>query len=163
MDNIELIDNCDYLDMDACKTLVTRNGDLSVLQLNVRGILNKQTEVKELLRQCTYLECVDVVLMVETWLKSENEHRINIPGYTYYRELRQSHKGGGVGFLVSNRLLFKKLFDLHTLNEDVENSFIEIKGKSRSIVMGVLYRPPNKNEKVFLNYYSNLIPRNKKK
>ena len=47
-------------------------------------------------------------------------------------------------------------------NEEVENSFIEIKGKKKSIVVGVLYRPPNRDEKVFLKYYSDLIKRTDK-
>ena len=157
--NTDLIHNCDYMDTADCKTIVTRNCDLSVLQLNVRGILHKQTELLELLRKCTYLENVNVVLLVETWLKKDNEHRINILGYTYYGEPRQNRKGGSVGFLVNNRLLFKKRPDLHTSNEEVENSFIDIKGKKKSIVMGVLYRPPNRDEKVFLKYYFELITR----
>ena len=157
--NTDLIDNCDYMDTDDCKTIVTHNSDPRVLQLNVRGILHKQTELLDLLRKCTYLESVDIVLLVETWLKKDNEHRINIPGYTYYRELRQNCKGGSVGFLVNNRLLFEKRQDLHMSNEEVENSFIEIKGKKQSIVMGVLYRLPNRNEKVFLKYYSELMTR----
>ena len=78
---------------------------------------------------CTYLESVDVVLLVEMWLKKENEHRINIPGYTYYGEPRQNCNGGGISFLVNNRLMFKKRCDLHTVNDNVENSFIEINGK----------------------------------
>ena len=105
--NTNLIDNCDYMDTEDCKTIVSHNCDLRVLQLNVRGILHKQTELLELLRKCTYLESVDIVLLVETWLKKENEHRINVPGYTYYGEPRQNRKEGGVGFLVNNRLLFK--------------------------------------------------------
>ena len=123
------MDNCDYINVEDCKTIVTRNCDLSILQLNICGILNKQTDLLELLKSCTYLESMDIVLLVETWLKRENEHRINIPGYTYYGELRQNHKGGGVEFLINNRLMFKKRCDLQTVNENVENSFIEIKRK----------------------------------
>ena len=63
---------------------------------------------------------------------------------------------------MNNRLLFKKRFDLHTSNDNVENSFIEIKGKKKVIILGVLYRPPNKDEKDFLKYYSNLITRMEK-
>ena len=95
--------------------------------------------------------------MVETWLTKDNEHRINIPGYTDYGEPRHNCKGGGVGFLVNNRLLFKKRLDLHTSNDNVENSFIEIKWNKKGIILGVLYRPPYKDEKDFLKYYSTLI------
>ena len=159
IDNNNFIDSCDYLTTDDCKTIVTCNCDLSVLQLNICGLLNKRNELIELLRHCTYLESVDVVLLVETWLTKDNEHRINIPGYTYYGEPQHNHKGGGVGFLVNNRLLFKKRLDLHTSNDNLENSFIKIKGNKKAIILGVLYRPPNKDEKDFLKYYSNLITR----
>ena len=132
---------------------------LSVLQMNIQGLLNKQSDIIDLLRHCTYLESIDIVFLAETWLKKDNEHRINIPGYTYYGEPRSNRKGGGVRFLVNKCLSFKKRPDLHTSDETVENCFIEIKGNKKGIILGVLYRPPNKNEKDFLKYYSKLIPR----
>ena len=46
IDNTSFNDNCDYLTTDDCKTIVIRNCDLSVLQLNIRGLLNKQNELR---------------------------------------------------------------------------------------------------------------------
>ena len=153
----ELYDCCDYVDTESCSTIITKLCDLSIVQLNIRGILGKQHELKQLLRSCTYLHRVDVVILEETWLTHENELRLNIPGYTYYGIPRIYTKGGGVGFLVNKRISFKKRPDLSLCDSSVENAFIEIKGRKSGIVLGALYRPSNQCDKQFLKDYSKLV------
>ena len=64
-----LNDHCEYIEPSLIKELHTQNTDLGVMQLNVRGVLNKQSQIKNLLSDNNVLLPIDVVLLCETWLK----------------------------------------------------------------------------------------------
>ena len=65
---------CDYIDVEQLKGLRPRKSDLSVLQLNIRGLLNKQGRLKDLMIECN----IDVALLCETWLKKETEILVSL-------------------------------------------------------------------------------------
>ena len=65
----EINDHCEYIELSVIKDLHTQNSDLSVIQLNVRGLLNKQTQIKHLLSNDNVSLPIDVILLCETWLK----------------------------------------------------------------------------------------------
>ena len=60
-----LNDHCDYIEPNLIKELHTQNTDLGVVQLNVRGLLNKQTQIKHLLSDDNVLLPIDMVLLCE--------------------------------------------------------------------------------------------------
>ena len=62
-------DHCNYIESSSIKELHTRNTDIGVLQLNVRGLLNKQTQIKHLLSNDNVSLPFNVILLCETWLK----------------------------------------------------------------------------------------------
>ena len=101
---VELFDCCDYIDTSDCNNFITKLSNLSIIQLNIHGLLGKQQDLCHLLRSCTYLQRVDVVILDETWLTETNESHVCLPGYTYYGKSCPNRKGGGVGFLINNRL-----------------------------------------------------------
>ena len=146
-------DQCDYIEQNDCKTIDKSINDLCVLQCNIRGAIGKQHELLDLIKNCTNMNCVEVVILVETWLTSESENRFNIPGYTYCGSNRKHKKGGGVGFLIKNNLNYMERLDLKLEHDYIENHFIEIKTTGASIVIGAMYRPPNTNKKEFLDFY----------
>ena len=92
-------DNCSYTDYDDYITLDKQNTDLTVLQLNIRGLINKQTELRSLLER-EYANKVDVALLCETWVRLENINRVNITGYVFESKERKGKRGGGVGIFV---------------------------------------------------------------
>ena len=61
-----LNDHCDYIEPSLIKELHTQSTDLGVMQLNVRGLLNKQTQIKHLLSDNNVLLPIDMVLLCET-------------------------------------------------------------------------------------------------
>ena len=61
-------DNCDYVDLVDSKEIPIGIRDLSIMQLNIRGLSSKQQELYQLLKSVTQLERVDVLMLVETWL-----------------------------------------------------------------------------------------------
>ena len=104
--NQELKDCCDYIDYAECNDDIPKKdkSGLSVMQLNIRGLVNKQTELKNLICRVNKHKNLDVVLMVETWLKKSTVKRdLDITGYTFTGSHREGRKrGGGVGILISN-------------------------------------------------------------
>ena len=155
--NDNFLSNCDYIDLDSCKNIDKSIGDLCIMQLNIRGLVNKQKELQDLLCNCTSDNQADVVLLVETWLTQESLSRLNFPGYKFIGKNRLSKKGGGVGILVRDGLTFSERTDISMPNKLFESCFIEIKGCTAKIICGSIYRPPSTSAKEFVENYSSLV------
>ena len=100
---------------------------------------------------------LDLLLLAETWLKKNNEHRVKIPGYSLVCSHRKCKRGGGVGILVASKLQYRERIDLSLNIPDFESVTIEIKTHNDSIFVCALYRPPNTNEKDFNKNYKRLL------
>ena len=62
------------------------------MQINVRGVLNKQGQLNDLLNKyCSNFE-IHIVVLVETWLTKSNKHMLEIPNYTYRGKKRLNKK-----------------------------------------------------------------------
>ena len=85
----DLIDNCDYIDI-AEKPIPT-NKQLSILQLNIRGILGKQSLLTNFLKETNKHSKAQITLLQETWLKKGTEKRLKIPGYTFIGSQGMDH------------------------------------------------------------------------
>ena len=93
--NESLVDNCDYLDYsDPELNKRSDNKDLTVMQLNVRGILNKQSALKHLMTDVNRTHQLDLILLAETWLKKTTENCVKIPGYELVCSHRKCKRGG---------------------------------------------------------------------
>ena len=95
LESLEEFDQCDYVyslnDVDI--------DNLVVLQLNIRGLYSKLTNLSHLLSNCIVNRKPDVVLLSETWLTPVSPP-VCVPGYDFIHQCRQKKKGGGVGILV---------------------------------------------------------------
>ena len=123
----EFLGNCDYVDTENCKNIKIGTNDLSILQLNIRGLISKQQDLKYLLSKCTTEGKIDIVILVETWLTQESMSRISMPGYSYVGKSRKTKKGVGVRLLIRNEIAFKSRLDLEWESDIFESYFIEIK------------------------------------
>ena len=73
-------DKCDNIDLS--KNLNPFNHNLIVLQINIRGMLTKFSELNALLGICKKLKSpIDIVILCETFLMPDKENCISIPGY----------------------------------------------------------------------------------
>ena len=99
-----LNDHCEYIKPSLIKELHTQNTDLGVMQLNVRGLLNKQSQIKNLLSDNNVLLPIDVVLLCETWLKPSTLDHFGIPNYKAFHITRKDCIGGGTSILVNEKL-----------------------------------------------------------
>ena len=94
-------DKCDYVRTE--EKIIVEESDLVVLQLNIRGLTNKITELKSLLENITTCKKPNIILLSETWLNKSSPKFI-LSNYDSYNVHRTHKKGGGVSVLISNAI-----------------------------------------------------------
>ena len=153
-----MTDSCEYIDYECIGELKASQNDLRVVQINSQGIKSKLDELDTLISD---LKQPDIIIISETWLKSGEEKFINIKGYTFDRIPRERKKGGGVGFLIKQGLIYWELIDLNKSSNDptFEYYFIELKGDHQNVILGSIYRPPNTNLDRFMVEYKSSLDR----
>ena len=151
------IDNCDYYDLEDTTKLLIDNSDLVCVQWNTRGLISKQAELSNFLFDCLGKRKVDVVIISETWVTKTSEKKVKIPGYHFVGAHRHGKRGGGVGFLISEELKYIVRDDLLLTEDHFENCTIEIISPKRNILIGSIYRPPNTNDKSFVENFDKYI------
>ena len=98
-------DSCSYEDLN--NQIQCDSSDLSIIQLNVRGLTSKLGEINYLINHSLTTRHPDIILLCETWLTSKSPKPI-IDGYSVERNDRQNKKGGGVCILISTRCKYKR-------------------------------------------------------
>ena len=149
------LDNCDYHELN--DPIDVNHGDLLVMQLNIRGILSKLSNLKDLVNKASRGKKIDVILLCETW-QNKNSPLISLPGYKYIYKTRKHRMGGGIGIFLNDRIRFTEI-KLKSNYECIEHIIIKIstKKEKNKITIGSLYRPPNTNETRFVEEYKDLI------
>ena len=99
-------DNCDYLEQESLKEVPINHEDLTVIQINIRGLISKQNKLLDFLNGCNKSK-IDVVILAETWLTKSSQEIASVPGYELVGEICTNKKGGGVGILINNKLKYK--------------------------------------------------------
>ena len=116
---------------------------LSILHLNVHSLLPK-LDLKE-----AESEVYDVLVFSESWLKpdTENDSVYLNNFYPPFRTDRSDQPGGGVVIYVRDSIYCKRRNDLEV--QDLEAAWDEIRVKSKTLLVGGFYRPPNSNAAYF--------------
>ncbi|MEW8544645.1 MAG: hypothetical protein AB2693_14035, partial [Candidatus Thiodiazotropha sp.] len=119
---------------------------LSIFHLNIQSILPKLDLIK------AEADAYDVLVFSESWLKPDIlNDSISIANFMPpFRKDRCDRMGGGVIIYVRDSFLCKRRCDLEL--RGLEAVWVEIQVRSKKILVGGFYRPPNSN-----NSYSNLI------
>ena len=121
------------------------NHNLSFVQYNVQSILNKldilQAELFE----------IDILSFTETWLNPDiPTDDIMLQSYsTPERKDRPGDPHGGVIIYVKDGLFYKRRNDLEI--RGIESIWIEVILNHKSILFGLIYRPPNADSQYFSN------------
>lgn len=94
----------------------------------------------------------------ETWLGEQlPSNLVHIDGFKFFRQDRVGRRGGGVGLYV------KDVFGARSVNVDVlcpdsiEFVVIEINVNNFKFLVGIIYRSPNSNLKMFTDFCDNLL------
>ena len=155
---LDEFNDCDYVYKlnNICKD------DLFVLQLNIRGITSKKSQLINLIENSATEKCPDVVLLSETWLTPFSPDFV-IPGYSFYHKCRSSKRGGGVGILVSQKIRCKLRsdFTLSMIENECLTLDITLRNGDHCLVSS-MYRPPNVNARTFLGCYNSILCQMKK-
>ena len=133
-------DNCDYIDPDQLPTN-KNDHDLLILQWNTRGLRGKHDTVTNFLNDVLEQKA-DIIMVNETWLNNQSPPLPPITGYKFVGKPRLDRKGGGVGFLIRNDVIFRRKENLEIKSKTLENIVIEIKGKPNLLLCSG-YWPPN--------------------
>ena len=146
-------DDCDYINLENIVNVTDK--DLSVVQLNIRGLSSKIGDLNHLINHLQSSGQPDILLLCETWLSS-NSPPITVPGYSIVKRNRQTKKGGGIAILISNHLSSRPREDL-TLGNECESVFAEVKlGRSQALICSA-YRPLNTDCKKFISSFNTRV------
>ena len=118
-------------------------GNLNIGRLQ---ILDPKFEDLKLQLNCNNKRNLDIFGLCETWLKDEQDNKLNIDGFKFERKDRSKNnvktRGGGLLLYINNTFQYKRRFDFET--ETIESIWIEIKiPKSKSIFICSVYRSPD--------------------
>ena len=85
------LDNCDYFELT--DPIDASHGDLLVMQLNIRGLFCKLSNLKDLINKVSLGKRIDIILLCGTW-QNQNSLIHSLSGYNYIYKSRK-HKMGG--------------------------------------------------------------------
>ena len=141
-------DNCKYYNEHSFNKKFDDKNNFSVFHLNVRSLPKNQCDLVNYLN--TLNTEFSVIGLSETWLNTNNCTLYDIDNYDHVCQYRQNKKGGGVSLFIKSDITYKVIDPLKVNDEFMECIFVEIDdchvcpGK-KSVLVGVVYRPPNTN------------------
>ena len=136
--------------------LVTNRG-LKIVHQNIQSLTKKIDELRLI---CSSVQAgIHLLTLSETWLNEQiSDSEISIEGYKIFR-LDRADRGGGVAVYVKSELSLVRRDDLEI--DGVEGLWLELfLPKSRGILIGTLYRPPNSsrfNDKEFISKFEIML------
>lgn len=124
--------------------------NLKIAHLNVNGLLNKLSEVQNILDQASF----DILGISETHLREDiPDDWININGYRFVRRDRDS--GPGEGVLISFKVNLTAYLVTRWNCTDLEATWLNVTLRSQSFLIGCIYRPPQ--DSLFFNHFRNVL------
>ena len=142
-------DKSSYTDSYTDNWKVFNKRGLHFIHLNINSVLSKIDELRIIANKSK----ASVIGITESKLdKTVLDGEINIDGYELVRSDRNRH-GGGVACYIRNDISFSVRGDF---SNEIENIFLDIfLPKTRPILIGILYRPPDQSG--FLDKLSSAI------
>ena len=144
-------DTCTYKEVNEVEHHDDRD---CLMQINCRGLKGKQGDLNQLINHNLGDLNISVIMLIETWLKDNEEQFINIDRYNFVGLPRPNRKGGGVGLLIRKDIEYRIVATKSV--KEIEYIVVEKKGKRKELI-GATYRPPNTDIEKFLKLYDDLI------
>lgn len=112
---------------------------LNLLQFNINGLRNKIDELLHFLDK----NKIHVAILQETKLTA-NSKTPATPGYSIIRQDREKNKGGGLAFLISNKLSIKTINNIKVPHGDTYTEIlsIAITCANKDLIIHNVYIPP---------------------
>ncbi len=129
---------------------------LKIIHLNIHSLPDKFDRLKLLLISTNFKP--DLILLCETYLNDKNKHLYQLNGYQFISKARTNKACGGVAMYIKNDINFKIRNDISPHEEGIlESIIIEILNKEKRFIIGEIYRPPNTNEQLTIDYYEETL------
>jgi hypothetical protein len=154
-----LYTDCNYLLEDQFNLSLPPNHHdrFSLIHMNARSLNKNFDNVSNYLD--TLIHTFSVVGITETWLTDSAPILPHLQNYTLHQKSRHHSRGGGVALFVSNKYTSTERTDLFIDNPSAESLFIELTDQSNSLIVGVIYRPPNSKLSDFNSAIDHLLPK----
>ena len=110
-----------------CVNLNSNNFNFTVLQMNIKSLLDNQIELEGPLHTLENKGSrIYIVLLRETHLTKKMLGLVSVPGYAHIPNFRLNHKGGGMHSLQEEK---RKDLDVF-IEKEVETTYIEVMAKN---------------------------------
>ena len=150
LDLEEIDDNCEY--EKAGNSLDCDYEDLNILQLNIRGLNSKTSDLNQLMSTTFRPNFPELILLSETWLK-QHSPLLTFAGYKLERYDRTTKRRGGVRILILERCNYTRRHDLECYSDSFESCFIELQTTKTKLIIGSIYRLPNTDVDEFMQTF----------
>ena len=138
---------------------INSDTSLSFLHLNIRSV------PKNLDKLQVYLHSLDFsfsfIGLSETWFNDTTRALYDLETYNQEAVFRSDRRGGGVSLFIRNTIRYSQRNDLNMFSADAETVFIEVDKSvfktEKNIVIGLIYRIPNRDAKQFNDSLSNVL------
>lgn len=122
--------------------------------INVRSLFTGFRELIQIIRE----ENFDVVAITESWLTPDTlDEAVKIPGFKFIRNDRLG-RGGGTGIYVTNNLKYEIIDSIdNSPNVNLEQLWIRLKLKNKTLAFGTIYRPPAGNLQLCVDQIDNVL------
>ncbi|XP_066590812.1 uncharacterized protein [Prorops nasuta] len=109
--------------------------DLHITFWNSRGIFKKKEELSKRIAD------QDIFISVESWLTKDKT--FDIPGFHTFRLDRDTHRGGGIIYLIKKQIFFKPVSLFCKISNKLEIAAVEILNAPTKLFILTCYRVPN--------------------
>ena len=135
------------------------SNSFSMIHTNIRSIPKNLNSFEN------YLDGLDhnfsIIGLSESWLSDSSAQCYSMQGFTGEHKYRANRSGGGVSLFIKDNIEYILREDLCHMNKNLESIFIEIDksniNKDNNCIVGVIYRPPDTDLKVFNDLLNELL------
>ena len=155
--------NFNSYDLDSLRNNLNINNGFNILHHNTRSLLaeGRLDEYNFILNMLN--NPFHILAFSETWLKSDNANNILIEGFEHVFIVRPPvgnnlrNVGGGLSLFIKQGLSFTICNHLNIMEPYMESLFIEVNYNDNKKIIGLIYRIPNTNSKLFINKLNQLL------
>lgn len=126
--------------------------NINIAHVNVRSLIANFGPFREYVLNQGY----GVAAVTETWLGNTiDDAAVGIDNYKFFKVNRLVRRGGGVGIYVKNNIKCEIL--LSESLDFIEHMWVKLFLSTKTIILGVIYRPPNTDIGIFFNYLEDML------
>ena len=81
-ESYDFVDHCDYLEIENITPKTLPQGNLNILQMNVRGLVSKQNKLQSLIDKLENYSDLHCLLLCETWLTEDTKKLIGFNNHS---------------------------------------------------------------------------------